>query len=78
MNALAALRLLGALAGAMSPPPAIDIASDSSCPSADMVRTALDALGNASPSLRATVTVRSRDDRLRVEFVWAGQGRRRR
>jgi hypothetical protein len=72
MSGLAAL-VVGALASTAGAAPAIDIASDSSCPSADMVRTSLDALGNPPPSLRATVTVRSGDDRLRVEFVWGGQ-----
>jgi hypothetical protein len=71
MNGLATLPLFAALAGAGASP-AIDIASDSACPSADMVHASLDALGRAPPSVRATVTVRSRDERLRVEFVWAG------
>jgi hypothetical protein len=69
MNAPAAVAL-GALLGAAPASAAIEIDSDSSCPTADMVRGALVALGGVSPPRPAAVSIRDTTDGLQVRFQW--------
>ncbi len=72
MNAALVLALVAAAGAAPRLSATVDVASDSSCPSADMVRAALDALDSPAAARRAMVTVRGRDDGLRLEFAWQG------
>jgi len=71
MSFLGAIGVLVALE-ASSTPAVVTVESDSSCPSATAVRAALDALGGREAPRSAAVTVRSRADRLIIEFVWPG------
>ena len=74
MNALALFKIAPALALVAVPDAwqAVQIRSDSSCPSAAMVRDALNALGRPPSVRRATVTLETMSSRLRVAFGWDG------
>ena len=74
MSLLALLGIVGALAtpAGEREPSAIEIATDSSCPSPDLIRAALGAFGTMTPSPGTTATVRARNDRIRVELRWPG------
>ena len=71
MTTLAVLRILVALQ-TMNAPATVSIASDSTCPSDDAVRSSLHALGGEQPPRSAEVMVRSREGRLIIEFGWPG------
>jgi hypothetical protein len=62
------LLLLASLAGAA--PARLEIVSASLCPTADMVRAALDTLGGASPQRGAVVTVRDAAGGVSLTFQW--------
>jgi len=72
MSLLGAIGVLVALESS-GPPAVVAVESDSACPSADAVRAALDALGGRKAARSASMIVRSRDDRLIVEFGWPGE-----
>ena len=65
---MALLAALEAGAGAAT----VTVESDSPCPSAHAVQKALDALGGRNAPRPASATLRSRGDRLTVEFSWPG------
>jgi hypothetical protein len=68
------LALVAAADGSPRLSASVEIAGESSCPSPDMVRAALDALDSPAPARRARVTVRERDGGLLLEFAWEGGG----
>jgi hypothetical protein len=71
-NIAPALALVASLDAAPDAWQAVQIRSDSSCPSGAMVRDALNALGRPPSERRATVTIETTSGRLRVAFGWDG------
>lgn len=76
MTALVALALLAAAESGAGANVALDIDSDSSCPSAGAVRSAIGALGIPDPPRPTKVMVRDVADGFRLEFIWEGQDER--
>lgn len=64
--------LLASVVGAAPAP--IEIVSDSVCPTAELVRAALETLGGASPQRGAVVTVRDAAAGVSLTFQWQGAG----
>ena len=71
MSLLGAIAVLASM-GASGSATAINVESDSLCPSANAVREVLDHLGGRDVPRAALVTVRNRGDRLTVEFARSG------
>lgn len=75
MNALAVVALATVLGAAPdAAPDAIDITSESSCPTAALVRAALHDVGGTAHQRRARVVVRDAAVGLSLEFRWEGEG----
>ena len=73
MTAAAVVALaLAASTGVVSP--LIEIARDSSCPSAELVREALGSVGGAPPQRRVAVTVHDTPNGMLITFRWDGDG----
>lgn len=68
MTALLALAVLAV--DGVGASAAVDVTSDTSCPSAEAVRTALDAQGSAPPERRAKVEVRESSAGFSLQFAW--------
>jgi hypothetical protein len=70
----AAVVALALAAGTGVASPLIEIASDSSCPSAELVRAALGSVGDAPPQRRAAVAVHDTPNGMLITFRWDGDG----
>ena len=68
LSAIAVMVALDATVGTTT----VTVESDSPCPSASAIEKALDGLGGRNAPRPASATVRSRGDRLTVEFRWPG------
>lgn len=73
MTGAAALALALAASTGVAPP-LIEIASDSSCPSAELVRAALGSVGGAPPQRPAAITVHDTPNGMLLAFRWGGDG----